>query len=88
MSAHVGSCSLPMSTYSYELPTTGAIFFAGVCEDRTGSYTTEIAEATEARANLRATLKESKRVDDGGKDYLKLVKVNRRPQTRCSAHSY
>ena len=68
-----------MSTYSYELPTTGAIFFAGVCEDKTGSYTTEIAEATEARANLRAALKESKRVDDGGKDYLKLVKVNRAP---------
>ncbi|KAH9935779.1 BRO1 domain-containing protein [Fomitopsis serialis] len=64
-----------MSTYLYELPTTGAIFFAGVCDDKTGSYTTEIAEATEARANLRAALKESKRADDGGKDYLKLVKV-------------
>ncbi|KAI0929922.1 hypothetical protein AcV5_006760 [Taiwanofungus camphoratus] len=64
-----------MSTYFYELPTTGAIFFAGFCDDRTASYTTEIAEVTEARANLRAALKESKRADDGGKDYLKLVKV-------------
>lgn len=65
-----------MSTYFYELPTTGAIFFAGFCDDRTASYTTEIAEVTEARANLRAALKESKRADDGGKDYLKLVKVS------------
>ncbi|TFY69897.1 hypothetical protein EVJ58_g133 [Rhodofomes roseus] len=65
-----------MTTFLYELPTTGAIFFAGVCDDKTGSYTTEIAEATEARANLRAALKESKRADDGGKDYLKLVKVH------------
>ncbi|PCH36083.1 hypothetical protein WOLCODRAFT_140215 [Wolfiporia cocos MD-104 SS10] len=64
-----------MSTYLYELPTTGAIFFASFCDDYTATYTTEIAEATEARANLRATLKETKRVDDGGKDYLKLVKV-------------
>ncbi|KAF9816763.1 hypothetical protein IEO21_03925 [Rhodonia placenta] len=64
-----------MSTYLYELPTTGAVFFAGVCEDPTVSYTTAIADATETRANLRAALKESKRADDGGKDYLKLVKV-------------
>ncbi|KZT71802.1 hypothetical protein DAEQUDRAFT_723894 [Daedalea quercina L-15889] len=64
-----------MSIYVYELPTTGAIFFAGLCDDKSGTYTTEIAEATEARANLRAALKESKRADDGGKDYLKLVKV-------------
>lgn len=65
-----------MSTYLYELPTTGAVFFAGVCEDPTVSYTTAIADATETRANLRAALKESKRADDGGKDYLKLVKVS------------
>lgn len=69
-----------MSTYLYELPTTGAIFFAGICEDSTASYISEIAEATEARANLRAALKESKRADDGGKDYLKLVKVGRTVQ--------
>lgn len=63
-----------MSTYLYELPTTGAISFADFCIDHTGSYTTHIAEATQARANLRAALKESKRTD-GEKDYLKLVKV-------------
>ncbi|KZT10801.1 uncharacterized protein LAESUDRAFT_721186 [Laetiporus sulphureus 93-53] len=64
-----------MSTYFYELPTTGAIFFTGICDDRSALYTAEVAQATEARANLRAALKESKRADDGGKDYLKLVKV-------------
>ncbi|TDL26176.1 hypothetical protein BD410DRAFT_716479 [Rickenella mellea] len=63
-----------MSTYLYELPTTGAISFGDFCIDRTNSYTIQIAECTQARANLRAALKESKRTD-GEKDYLKLVKV-------------
>lgn len=63
-----------MSTYLYDLPTTGAIAFADFCDDPTRSYTTAIAEATQARANLRAALKESKRTD-GERDFLKLVKV-------------
>lgn len=65
-----------MSSYLYELPTTGAISYADVCVDFTATYTADIADTTEARANLRATLKESKRTDQGEKDYLKLVKVS------------
>ena len=64
-----------MTSYLHELPTTGAISFADVCVDSTATYTADIADATEARANLRAALKESKRTDDSEKDYLKLVKV-------------
>ncbi|KAH9948929.1 hypothetical protein B0H21DRAFT_777518 [Amylocystis lapponica] len=64
-----------MTTYHYELPTTGAFYFASVCEDQSASYITEIAETTEARANVRAALKQNKRTDVGEKDYLKLVKV-------------
>ena len=65
-----------MTSYLYELPTTGAISFADVCEDATAVYTADIADATESRANLRAVLKESKRTDSGEKDHLKLVKVS------------
>ncbi|KAI0373938.1 hypothetical protein BV20DRAFT_936502 [Pilatotrama ljubarskyi] len=64
-----------MSSYLYELPTTGAISFADVCVDSTATYITDIADTTEARANLRAALKESKRTDQGEKDYLRLVKA-------------
>lgn len=66
-----------MSTYLYELPTTGAISFAQFCIDQTAnnSYTTHISDSTQARANLRDALKESKRADHGEKDYLKLVKA-------------
>lgn len=66
--------SSTMSTYLYELPTTGAISFSNFCVDQTASYNAAIADATQARANLRAALKESKRTD-GEKDYLRLVKV-------------
>lgn len=65
-----------MTSYLYELPTTGAISFADICLDSTATYTADIADTTEARANLRATLKESKRTDRGEKDDLKLVKVS------------
>ncbi|EIN11903.1 hypothetical protein PUNSTDRAFT_63546 [Punctularia strigosozonata HHB-11173 SS5] len=61
-----------MSSYLYELPTTGAVSFADFCHDPTGSYTTQLANATQARANLRVALKESKRAD-GEKDHLRLV---------------
>lgn len=63
-----------MSTYLYELPTTGAISFVDFCVDKTASYTSSIGDATQARANLRAALKESKRAD-GEKDFLRVVKV-------------
>lgn len=65
---------IAMGTYLYELPTTGAISFADFCLDERALYTAYIAEATQARANLRGALKESKR-DHGEKDYLKLIKV-------------
>lgn len=66
-----------MSTYLYELPTTGAISFQDFCIDQSASYSSQLAEATQARANLRAILKESKRTD-GEKDYLRVVKVRAR----------
>lgn len=63
-----------MECYLYELPTTGAISFAEICVDKSRKYVTQLAAATEARANLREALKQSK-YTDGEKDYLKLVKV-------------
>lgn len=64
-------------SYLYELPTTGAISFSEVCTDTSAEklYISHISETTQSRANLRAILKESKRTQDGEKDYLKLVKV-------------
>ncbi|KAF7291662.1 BRO1 domain-containing protein [Mycena chlorophos] len=66
-----------MSVYLYELPTTGAISFADFCNDTTTEklLTTHISDATQARANLRAVLKESKRAHDDERDHLKLVKI-------------
>ncbi|KAL4251427.1 pH-response regulator protein palC [Abortiporus biennis] len=64
-----------MSSYLFELPTTGAISFSDFCYDQSASYISETADTTEARANLRAALKEYKRSDDDEKDYLKLVKI-------------
>ncbi|KIM45339.1 hypothetical protein M413DRAFT_66183 [Hebeloma cylindrosporum] len=63
--------------YLYELPTTGAISFADVCSDHSQErgYTHHIPEATQARANLRGVLKESKRAEHGEKDFLSLVKL-------------
>ncbi|KAJ7043911.1 BRO1 domain-containing protein [Mycena alexandri] len=64
-------------SYLYELPTTGAISFSEVCTDTSAEklYISHISETTQSRANLRAILKESKRTQDGEKDYLKLVKI-------------
>ncbi|KAI0339873.1 hypothetical protein BDW22DRAFT_1360906 [Trametopsis cervina] len=62
-----------MCSYLYELPTTGAIAFSDFLHDQDASYISDIADATEARANLRVALKESKR--DNEKDYLRLVKL-------------
>jgi hypothetical protein len=64
-----------MSSYLYELPTTGAISFSSFYSDPEGSYISFIAQATECRATLRSCLKETKRFDDSEKDYLRLVKV-------------
>ena len=63
-----------MSVYAYELPTTGSFSFADVFTDLTGTHTSSLADATQARACLRGLLKESKRTD-GDKDYLRLVKT-------------
>ncbi|KAI0266975.1 hypothetical protein BC834DRAFT_1040810 [Gloeopeniophorella convolvens] len=60
--------------YPFDLPTTGAIAFADYFADGTESYAAQIADATQARANLRAALKESRHTD-GDKDYLRLVKT-------------
>ena len=62
-----------MCSYLYELPTTGAISFGDFLVDRSASYVADVADTTEARANLRAALKENKRTDE--KDFLRLVKV-------------
>ncbi|KAJ7175457.1 BRO1 domain-containing protein [Mycena filopes] len=64
-------------SYLYELPTTGAISFADFCKDTSPEKPdiSHISETTQCRANLRALLKESKRTQDGEKDYLKLVKI-------------
>ncbi|KAF8971099.1 BRO1-like domain-containing protein [Flammula alnicola] len=63
--------------YLYELPTTGAVSFADFCVDHSidRAYTHHIPEATQARANLRGVLKESKRADHVEKDFLTLVKI-------------
>ncbi|VDB95930.1 unnamed protein product [Peniophora sp. CBMAI 1063] len=63
-----------MSVYAFELPTTGSFSFADCFSDLTGTHTSALAEATQARASLRGLLKESKRTD-GDKDYLRLVKT-------------
>ena len=63
--------------YLYELPTTGAISFIDVCVDLSNEkvYTRYLSETSQARANLRGVLKDSKRTDHGEKDFLTLVKV-------------
>ncbi|KAI0268524.1 hypothetical protein BGY98DRAFT_1068649 [Russula aff. rugulosa BPL654] len=64
-----------MSTvYTFELPTTGSLSFVDYFSNGSDVYTSQISDATQARANLRAVLKESKH-GDGDKDYLRLVKT-------------
>ncbi len=60
--------------YAFELPTTGSLSFSDHVTSGRDIYSTQISDATQARANLRAVLKESKHTD-GDKDYLRLVKV-------------
>lgn len=63
------------SIYAFELPTTGSFSFTDWFSDASNTHTSQIAEATQVRADLRAVLKESKRTD-GEKDHLRVVKVS------------
>ncbi|KAK7029465.1 hypothetical protein VNI00_014498 [Paramarasmius palmivorus] len=65
-----------MSTYLYDLPTTGSFSFSDYVLDQSSNqaYTRHISQITQTRANLRGILKESKRTD-GEKDYLAVVKI-------------
>ncbi|KAG6866389.1 hypothetical protein C0991_004673 [Blastosporella zonata] len=80
--------------FLYELPTSGAISFSDFCSDLTANkrHVVNIPAATQARANIRAVLKDSKRTEHGRKDFLQLVKLFEEyiPQLRgiieCLAH--
>ncbi|KAF5380265.1 hypothetical protein D9757_008213 [Collybiopsis confluens] len=63
-----------MTTFLYELSTTGAVSFTDILKDPNGSYTRRISDATQARSRLRGILKENKRAD-GEQDYLTIIKV-------------
>ncbi|KAG6375505.1 hypothetical protein JVT61DRAFT_3064 [Boletus reticuloceps] len=66
-----------MTSYIYELPTTGSISFSDFAIDTTEGnvYTSRIADATQARANMRDVLKQSRRTDSEERDYLRIIKV-------------
>ncbi|KAF5325751.1 hypothetical protein D9611_000398 [Ephemerocybe angulata] len=66
-----------MTMYSFEIPTTATISFSEFCHDQSDrqDYVSRLPEVTQARANIRATLKEMKATENGGKDYLTLVKL-------------
>ncbi|KDQ21579.1 hypothetical protein BOTBODRAFT_207657 [Botryobasidium botryosum FD-172 SS1] len=63
-----------MTSFRYELPTTGAIAFHDFCIDPTNVHNVHLADATTARASVRAVLKENKRMD-GDKDHLRVIKA-------------
>jgi hypothetical protein len=67
--------------YTFELPTTGSLSFVDYFYSGSDVYPSQISNATQARANLRALLKESKH-GDGDKDYLRLVKARLIYETR------
>ncbi|KAG8214070.1 putative pH-response regulator protein palC [Butyriboletus roseoflavus] len=64
-------------TYVYHLPTTGTISFSDFALDTTdeNAYTSPIAETTQARANMRGVLKQSRRTDSEHRDYLRIIKL-------------
>ena len=66
-----------MTSHIYDLPTTGSVSFSDFVIDTTegGVYASRIAEATQARANLRGILKQSRRTDSKDRDYLRIIKV-------------
>jgi hypothetical protein len=70
-----------VTIYTFELPTTGSLSFADHFSNGSDVYTSQISDATQARANLRAVLKESRHTD-GDKDYLRLVKARLIPEPR------
>jgi len=63
-----------MSLFYYELPTTGAVTFGDLLEDRSGTHTEHISNASSSRAQVRGILKETKRMG-AQKDYLRVIKV-------------
>ncbi|KAG5653517.1 hypothetical protein H0H81_012590 [Sphagnurus paluster] len=62
--------------YLYDLPTTGTISFSDFCTDLTINkrHIVNIPGVTQARANIRVVLKDSKRAEQGQKDFLQLIK--------------
>jgi hypothetical protein len=68
-----------INVYTFELPTTGSLSFVDYFSNGSDVYTYQISDATQARANVRAVLKESKHTD-GDKDYLRLVKARLIPE--------
>lgn len=70
-----------VTIYTFELPTTGSLSFVDYFSNGSDVYTSRISDATQARAILRAVLKESKHTD-GDKDYLRLVKARPIPEPR------
>jgi hypothetical protein len=82
----ISPCLLPSTImYVFELPTTGALSFSDLCTDQSSDqqYGFRFSQVTEARANLRAALKDAKRTDGFDKDTLKLVKVRYLMQEIC-----
>lgn len=63
--------------YLFELPTTGSVSFYDLCLDPSSSFSSRLADATSARANVRGVLKDIKRASDE-RDYLQVVKVGHR----------
>ncbi|KAJ3992607.1 BRO1 domain-containing protein [Lentinula boryana] len=63
-----------MTTFLYDLSTTGAISFLDFINDPNNSFTRRLSEITQLRSRLRGFLKESKRTD-GEKDYLTIIKI-------------
>lgn len=70
-----------VAVFTFELPTTGSLSYVDYFSNGSDVYTSQISNATQARSNLRAVLKESKH-GDGDKDFLRLVKARLIPKTR------
>lgn len=64
-----------MSTFFFELPTTGAISFGDFTRDTAGTHASDLIQATSSRAAVRTALKETKRMG-AEKDYLRVIKVH------------
>lgn len=64
-------------SFLFDLPTTGAINFTDFLTDPSGSsgYAAKLADASAARARVRAVLKECRRTDEQSRDWSGAVKV-------------